>query len=336
MKRKAADEGEVEVVECSGSEKEMAVAGANDKPRKRAKPDEKAGATATSSNCEQAASNNIFGQMSEVPSFARRPWPCPFVLPDFPPHVQNELEKKHYASKKVRLQIIRILYDHILQFTTHPSRDQRREVCIALVNKYPGQQGSTGGYDSWMNFLTNKFKNETYHLGPKEKTREAERTMGKSKSRVKKELQRGIVHWQPPPKCGENEQSHKIHKSWLQKESKRPEKDRDAIKERMELTYSFRRVFINEEKRPIKEIMREYPCLFDEEEICNEFARLMADDNMLQRRINRLLQLSPKILNYSKSKGNSPTIKKYLGYLDQGVEDLVDDEVPDLTDGCAN
>ena len=118
-----------------------------------------------------------------------------------------------------------------------------------------------------MNFLTNKFKNETYHLGPKEKTREAERTMGKSKSRVKKELQRGIVHWQPPPKCGENEQSHKIHKSWLQKESKRPEKDRDAIKERMELTYSFRRVFINEEKRPIKEIIREYPCLFDEQEV---------------------------------------------------------------------
>lgn len=96
----------------------------------------------------------------------------------------------------------------------------------------------------------------------------------------------------------------------------------------MELTYSFRRVFINEEKRPIKEIIREYRCLFDEEEICNEFSRLMADD-MLQRGINRLLQLSPKILNYAKSKGNSPTIKKYLGYLDQGVEDLVDDEVPE-------
>ena len=60
---------------------------------------------------------NIVRQMSEVPSLSRRPWPCPFVLPDVPPNVQNELEKKHYASKKVRLQIIRILYDHILQFT---------------------------------------------------------------------------------------------------------------------------------------------------------------------------------------------------------------------------
>ena len=67
---------------------------------------------------------------------------------------------------------------------------------------------------------------------------EAGTTKAKSKVKVK-ELQRGIVYWQPPPQRGENEESHKIHKTWLQKESRRPEKDVNGIKERMKLTCFF-------------------------------------------------------------------------------------------------
>lgn len=38
----------------------------------------------------------------------------------------------------------------IVQFNIfrHPSQDQRREVCISLISKYPGQQDATGGYVS--------------------------------------------------------------------------------------------------------------------------------------------------------------------------------------------
>ena len=41
--------------------------------------------------------------------------------------------------------------------------------------------------------------------------------------------------------------------AWL----KRPEKDRNGIKEIMELTYAFKRMYLNEEKRPIKDIILE-------------------------------------------------------------------------------
>ena len=51
-----------------------------------------------------------------MPMFAKRPWPCPFVLPNFPPYIESELEKRCYVPRKIRLQVIRILYDHILQF----------------------------------------------------------------------------------------------------------------------------------------------------------------------------------------------------------------------------
>ena len=89
----------------------------------------------------------------------------------------------------------------------------------------------------------------------------------KGKGKVKKELQRSIIHWQPPPQMGENEESNKVHMAWLQKESKKEEKDKKKIKEKMTATYAFRRVYINQEKRPILEIARDYPCLFDQEEV---------------------------------------------------------------------
>lgn len=54
----------------------------------------------------------------------------------------------------------------------------------------------------------------------------------KGKGKVKKELQRSIIHWQPPPQMGENEESNKVHMAWLQKESKKEEKDKKKIKEK--------------------------------------------------------------------------------------------------------
>lgn len=87
------------------------------------------------------------------------------------------------------------------------------------------------------------------------------------KFKVKKELQRGIVHWQPPPQSGENQETQEMHITWLNKESRRTEKDKDVFKKRIELTYAFRRRYLNEEKRPVLKIMREYHCLNEEEEV---------------------------------------------------------------------
>ena len=61
----------------------------------------------------------------------------------------------------------------------------------------------------------------------------------RAKAKVKKELQRGIVHWQPPPQCGENEESHEVHKTWLQKEWRKLTKDKSEITKRMDLTYPY-------------------------------------------------------------------------------------------------
>ena len=60
-----------------------------------------------------------------------------------------------------------------------------------------------------------------------------------------------------------------------------------------------------------------------------EFSRLMADDSILKNcGINRLLQLTPKILEYAKSKSSNSLIKYYLELLDEGEENF---EAKDVT-----
>lgn len=49
----------------------------------------------------------------------------------------------------------------------------------------------------------------------------------------------------------------------VEKRRKRQKEDQG----KMTATYAFRRVYINQEKRPILEIARDYPCLFDQEEV---------------------------------------------------------------------
>ena len=60
----------------------------------------------------------------------------------------------------------------------------------------------------------------------------------------------------------------------------------------------------------------------------------MADDSLLDHGINRLLQITPKILNYARSKSSNSLIKEYLQLLDQVEEGgLEDSEARNVTDG---
>ena len=70
-------------------------------------------------------------------------------------------------------------------------------------------------------------------------------------------------------------------------------------------------------------------------QVCNEFARLMADESILDSGINWLLQLTPSILHYACQK-KSPLVKEYLNLLDQeddGMADNNDESDTDITDG---
>ena len=62
----------------------------------------------------------------------------------------------------------------------------------------------------------------------------------------------------------------------------------------------------------------------------------MADESILESGINRLLQLTPRILHYARQKKSNPLIKDYLKLLDQeddGMADNNDESDTDITDG---
>ena len=56
----------------------------------------------------------------------------------------------------------------------------------------------------------------------------------------------------------------------------------------------------------------------------------MADESILNCGINRLLQITPKILAYAKTKSSNSLIKQYLEFLDEEEKDF---QAKDVTGG---
>jgi hypothetical protein len=87
-------------------------------------------------------------------------------------------------------------------------------------------------------------------------------------------LRRGIVNWAPPAVDGEDEASCRAHVAWMQKEKKKRQYNKVLVGKKMELTYSFRRQMINEQKHLLKDIQEKYPFLFERNQV-NIFYILM-------------------------------------------------------------
>ena len=75
------------------------------------------------------------------------------------------------------------------------------------------------------------------------------------------------MHWEPPPIQGENEDSNQVNIRALKQGFKKKNLDQELVKEKMDLTFSFKRKYLNMGRHPISEIKQEYPFLFDEVEV---------------------------------------------------------------------
>ncbi|CAB4035731.1 Hypothetical predicted protein [Paramuricea clavata] len=92
---------------------------------------------------------------------ATRKWENPFPLPErFQPCVQDALNKNMFLTKQLRCKFIQAVYDRICLFTISPTPDQRRDVCRAIVTRYPFLTDVVGGLEIWYRQLGDKVKNE--------------------------------------------------------------------------------------------------------------------------------------------------------------------------------
>ena len=83
---------------------------------------------------------------------------------------------------------------------------------------------------------------------------------------------RGIINWDPPAVNGEDEATNRAHVSWMKKEYKRKTPNMNLVKQKMMLTFSFRRKLVNVGKMSLKEIDLTYPFLFENEQACVFFS----------------------------------------------------------------
>ncbi|XP_046857508.1 uncharacterized protein LOC124450897 [Xenia sp. Carnegie-2017] len=88
----------------------------------------------------------------------------------------------------------------------------------------------------------------------------------------------------------------------MKKELKRKQPNLTLVNKKMELTYSFRRHMINEEKHLVKDMMEQYPFLFKKAHLKSEYSRLMADSLAADCIQGNLLEVSPNIIRVAEQR----------------------------------
>ncbi|XP_028414671.1 uncharacterized protein LOC114537777 [Dendronephthya gigantea] len=266
-------------------------------------------------------------------STVRKTWVTPFCLPErFPPAVQEALSKNIALPKLIRVKFIQAIYDKICLFTISPTPDQRRDVCRAIISKYPSLADVGGSYETWYRQLGDKVKNELRHersdpvvLARKRKSIEGSDLTAK----VPGSSRRGIINWEPPAVDGEDLHSNKAHVQWMQKEYRKKHPNMEVVKQKMQLTFSFRRKYINAGKCSLNEIDAKYPFLFEHDQLQDEYERLVSGSSVKDLVVTNLRELAPKILKAA-SKKKLPQLEELVQACVQNEDEL--DEENRLTD----
>ncbi|CAL9689754.1 unnamed protein product [Knipowitschia caucasica] len=191
--------------------------------------------------------------------------PLVTVIPTFPKDVQIKLdagEPCHQVSK-IRIKIVRILYEMMAEYTLYPTNVEYTQVAKALVVKYPFLRDLEGnGYHTWHMSLKRKFKAERAPLVNDTEVRKLKEKFGHTKqsksirssnvSRPSRQLiELGV---------GEDCTSVEAHVNVLQSEYRKMQPDMAAVKDRMTRTFSWRRREIME-GMPVEEVLSKYPFL---------------------------------------------------------------------------
>lgn len=82
----------------------------------------------------------------------------------------------------------------------------------------------------------------------------------------------GLANYLPPQPEGEDSESIKLHREWLQDEKKsRRRSDRGQVDRRMLLTFSERRDLVVNKSISVDELLEEYPWLEELDQVINPY-----------------------------------------------------------------
>ncbi|XP_028281977.1 uncharacterized protein LOC114448919 isoform X2 [Parambassis ranga] len=223
-----------------------------------------------------------------------QPWPAKFQVPAFSYVVNRMLEAGNLAYQKdgtllnnPRLisSVLEKLAEEIFRYTAYPTGVQVLAVVEALMEKYPclKEPGSFNGLYGWQQRIKYKMGNYRAKLRcrqlacPELEVNTRKRLSSNENGRTKgiKRPKKAEVNYLPPLPFGDTVDTLEQERQDLLKEATKKNND-GVIADKMERSFSYRRLEVVKQCPAVKAFMERWPSLFSETQIKAEFRRITA------------------------------------------------------------
>lgn len=210
-------------------------------------------------------------------------WPEDFEIPKFSVNVEYRLRQGNLAFLKdgttlnvgrdIKHDILEALAGAMYNFKAYPRDEDFAQVAAALIKTHPclTEQGSKTGSAGWKNSL--KFKMANYRSKLRKYGCSDVAVGGKRcatmalKSGIKKP-RRFELNFLPNFPNGEDEESQECTRIELVQEMKKSPPNMSLIGKKMDSTFALRRKEIIHSEPPVCEILKKWPALFTESQVC--------------------------------------------------------------------
>ncbi|KAJ8048985.1 hypothetical protein HOLleu_01518 [Holothuria leucospilota] len=266
------------------------------------------------SSSPEGVSTSSKGVPATLPSHNTN-WVSKYVVPwqKMPTGLISACEKGERPLPSVRREMVRKVVKDIHKITATPGKKNLDIIAERIVKKYPSSfrdefEGRVVG--SGFNSLAKQLLSRVENINRKPGNALRKRVLtsscntddeGEKKRGGEKLDSYGCRNWQPtdyPP--GETKDSQEEHRLWLVSEYGKANWTADDILQKMMLTYTSQRLWINGGKKNITELSEGWPFLFDEKFLFQHFHELVGID-LKQELLTSITEKAPKLFSCLKS-----------------------------------
>ncbi|XP_057182127.1 uncharacterized protein LOC130549013 [Triplophysa rosa] len=229
--------------------------------------------------------------------------------------------------REMKMDILDNIAQAIFAFKAYPNCQELESVSAALIEMHPclKDPGSGTGYHSWtmsIKYKVGNYRQKLRSVGCSEVAVNQKRA-NENTSRLKK-AKRCEVNFLPDNPLGQTDSSLQKEKEALQEELKKKRLNMAFVDSKMELTFSLRRKEIVEEEPLVADILKQWPALFLEDQICAEFYRI-TQTNLKSTFFSYLDEYAPQMIKLYRVRGGAheDDMKTLLDQFDNQTSDVL-------------
>lgn len=227
--------------------------------------------------------------LSVSPQDRQQPWPDFFHIPTFSLDVEYRLRQADLlylaeatylkVTKELKHEILEGLAESIYSFTPYPNKEQFQSVASALISKHPCLQepASPSRCCGWKhslqykmaNYRTKRRKSGCLDVSINAGKRGAHSTGGEPANKKIMKAKKGELNYLPNlPEGFDQEALERARKDVVEEMQKRTP-DGALVKQKMDVTFAYRRKEVVESAPAISQMVERWPALFTENQVCS-------------------------------------------------------------------